>query len=122
MIQRYVPPPSTKDPCEKQKVRLQAVMSGIEEVDEGNCDESPEPSAEDAEDPIDERKKVISLLFSSNIIRFLSIVLREIEERTAWLNDMIALGEGKQHKQQIMNEIAERLRLIREIEAARNAK
>lgn len=49
-------------------------------------------------------------------------VLKEIEERATWLNDMIALGEGKKHKQQIMNEIAERLHLIKQIETQQNIK
>lgn len=49
-------------------------------------------------------------------------VLKEIEERATWLNDMIALGEGKKHKQQVMNEIAERLTLIKQIEMQQNRK
>lgn len=43
-------------------------------------------------------------------------VLNEIQERAEWLNEMEGLGEGKKYKQLILNEIAERLRLIKEYE------
>lgn len=47
------------------------------------------------------------------------LVLKEIGERAEWLNEMEALGEGKKYKNVIMNEIAERMRLIKKIEKDR---
>lgn len=47
------------------------------------------------------------------------VVLKEISERAEWLSEMEALGEGKKYKDIIMNEIAERMRLIKKIEKER---
>lgn len=44
-------------------------------------------------------------------------VLQEIEERIEWLNEMDKLGEGHKYKQMIQNEIAERMRLIKQLDA-----
>lgn len=54
------------------------------------------------------------------LIHFLDfVVLKEISERAEWLSEMEALGEGKKHKDIIMNQIAERMRLIKKIEKER---
>lgn len=102
-------------------------MSGIEHIDHvdkpaenrQNCVENIE--CDDAK-LIDECEPADnSLIFDYDSINcfvgsLVFTVLREIEERSAWLEEMHALGHGKTYKNQIMNEIAERLRLIKEIE------
>lgn len=42
--------------------------------------------------------------------------MQEIRERADWLNEMEQLGEGKKHRSQIVNEIAERLRIVKQLE------
>lgn len=44
-------------------------------------------------------------------------MLQEIQERAEWLDEMEKLGEGHKYRQIIQNEISERLRFIKELEA-----
>lgn len=46
-------------------------------------------------------------------------MLREISERAEWIKDMEKLGEGKQYRTMIRNEIAERLNRIKILEKKR---
>lgn len=46
-------------------------------------------------------------------------MLKEISDRAEWLEEMEALGEGKEHRPIIMAEIAERVRLLKELEKKR---
>lgn len=49
-------------------------------------------------------------------------VLKEISERAEWLSQMEALGQAKKYKDIMMNQIAERMRLIKKIEKDRASK
>lgn len=56
---RYHPKPTSRATCDQQKLRLQAKMSGIEEIDEADFDpkmmkKANEPNETDEIDPIDE--------------------------------------------------------------------
>lgn len=74
---RYHPKPTSRPPCEQQKIRLQAKMSGIKEIDEADFDpklakEANEANETEEIDPIDERKLGFSLfipiIFESNFM------------------------------------------------------
>lgn len=49
-------------------------------------------------------------------------MLKEIGERAEWLSEMEALGQAKKYKDIMMNQIAERMRLIKKIEKDRASK
>lgn len=49
-------------------------------------------------------------------------MLKEIGERAEWLSEMEALGQAKKYKDIMMNQIAERMRLIKQIEKDRASK
>lgn len=45
--------------------------------------------------------------------------MNEIYERAEWLAEMEAMGEGKNHRQVIHSQIAERLRMVKKLEKKR---
>lgn len=45
--------------------------------------------------------------------------MTEIYERADWLAEMEAIGEGKNHRQVIQSQIAERLRQVKQLEKKR---
>ncbi|TPX68067.1 hypothetical protein SpCBS45565_g03353 [Spizellomyces sp. 'palustris'] len=47
------------------------------------------------------------------------MVMKEIEDRRQWLDDMIALGHGEKFKRQIQTEIAQRIRRLEQIDRER---
>lgn len=81
-------------------------------------------------DPVEERKFVglesntIHLIISimTGVHFYSNTVMSEIEERAAWLAEMEALGEGKEHRPVIMSQIAERLRMVKKLERKRQDK
>lgn len=71
------------------------------------------------QDPVAECKANKSSQIASDNLRwdFVSfIVLNEIYERADWLAEMEELGEGRPHKAIIHGQIAERLRMIKQLE------
>lgn len=124
---RYHPKPTVREPCEQQKIRLQAKMSGIEAIDESDCDsklleKGTKSNEEDEIDMIDECKLNFFHIYDPIFHMLFFSVLNEISERAEWLNEMEALGEGKKHRTMIMNQIAERMRMIKKIEKERASK
>lgn len=49
-------------------------------------------------------------------------VLDQINERAEWLAEMEALGEGKRYRDEIREQIAQRLRQIKSMETKRHLK
>lgn len=49
-------------------------------------------------------------------------MLQQINERAEWLAEMEELGEGKRYRDEIREQIAERLRHIKALEAASKLK
>lgn len=49
-------------------------------------------------------------------------MLEQIEERAEWLAEMEELGEGKKYRDEIRNQIADKLRAIKMIERKRQTK
>lgn len=47
-------------------------------------------------------------------------VINEIRDRTDWLEDMKKLGQGRNHRAMIQNQIAEKLREIKRLEKIRH--
>lgn len=48
--------------------------------------------------------------------------MTEIQERADWLAEMEALGEAKEHRPVILSQIAERLRMVKQLERKRHEK
>lgn len=106
-------------------------MSGIVEIDEADIDpmllkKANESNETDETDPIDECNLDFHYWCQllSEAISFVPffLVLKEISERAKWLSEMEALGQAKKYKDIMMNQIAERMRLIKKIEKDRALK
>lgn len=55
--------------------------------------------------------------FSISILTTFLLVLDQINERAEWLTEMESLGQGKKYRQEIREQIAERLRRIQSLES-----
>lgn len=126
---RYVP--KKYESWEQKKAHLQEEMSGLKHYttdDERqllNKSKERRPHPGEPIEPIDESNScdenfgISSLFMVTMVFFFISCsrtVLQEIEERIEWLNEMDKLGEGHKYRQMIQNEIAERLRLIKQLD------
>ncbi|KAJ6635521.1 UPF0193 protein EVG1 like [Pseudolycoriella hygida] len=92
-----------REPCNIQKLRLQEFMSGLKhhpELDSVKIKHSHKLKAKNSYVEYDPLKTL----------------MQEIYERADWLSEMEELGEAKPHRQIIQSQIAERLRMIRELE------
>lgn len=106
--EKYIPIHALKEPSEKQKLRLQEKMSGIShhpELDSRKL-HSKFKHAKNGTVKVEKPDEMMELL-------------NEIYERADWLAEMEELGEGKKHRSIIQSQIAERLRMIKEIEKKR---
>ncbi|KAJ3141890.1 hypothetical protein HK101_003370 [Irineochytrium annulatum] len=111
-------PKVTKN-MEPEKRRLQWLMESSNMKDE-------ERRAEPDEDDVGRPRQAGDGRHSNNRPRTpegeideFKMVTEEIEERRKWLDDMISLGHGDQHKRQIQQEIALRIRRLEEIDRQR---
>ena len=113
-----------REPTDMAKKRLQSLMSGIKGTPrtsrrmQRSLDESqevhhaPQDQIEECEFGRDEVTRRATWLSNTS---FLS-VLREIRDRTEWLEDMERLGQGKKYRTMIQNQIASKLREIKRLE------
>lgn len=117
---RYVPLNNVRESSETQKLKLQERMSGIKERPElsslniKNKHKFKRSLTREQLDPMAECKFIKFILFT--YLNFFFLVLNEINERADWLAEMEELGEAKQHRRIIHDQIAERLRLIKQLE------
>ncbi|XP_058450220.1 UPF0193 protein EVG1 homolog [Malaya genurostris] len=100
-VEKYSPK-DCKETVEKSKLKLQEQMAGCKIYpDDGRKRELPVHSDEQLEFVPSDREAEL---------------LQEINERVEWLAEMEALGEGKQHRQVIHAQIAERLNEIKRLQ------
>lgn len=122
-VEKYVPR-DFRESCERSKAKLQASMSGFPEsvLDSMNVQVRNRrrlPSYEDnerANDPVAQRKCLLSGFNHVNTNSSFLSVLSEIYDRADWLAEMEELGEGKKHRIVIHAQIAEKLREIKKIQ------
>ncbi|KAL5292813.1 hypothetical protein ACFFRR_011530 [Megaselia abdita] len=105
--QPYRPKPNGKFPSEKAKKDLQEKMSGIR-ISTGGFKPTRRPSQQEFEVLGDEER--------------INEMLEQIEERAEWLAEMEELGEGKKYRDEIRNQIADKLRAIKMIERKKQTK
>ncbi|XP_075163742.1 UPF0193 protein EVG1 homolog [Haematobia irritans] len=98
---RYRPKPDDKLPSEKSKKLLQESMSGLR-----LCDTTLKPKRK-------QKKRQDHDTTTDDIINEL---LNQIDERAEWLAEMEELGEGKRYRDEIREQIAQRLRQIKALE------
>lgn len=121
--QPYRPKPNGKFTSEKAKKDLQEKMSGIR-VSAG-IKPTRRPSKQEFE-VLDDDGRINESGFSFvKYFQFLYtflLVLEQIEERAEWLAEMEELGEGKKYRDEIRNQIADKLRAIKMIERKKQTK
>lgn len=122
--QAYRPKPNGKLSSEKAKKDLQEKMSGIR-LSSG-LKPARRPSQQEFEVLGDDERINESGFFLNrfrfDIIFWFILVLEQIEERAEWLAEMEELGEGKKYRDEIRNQIADKLRAIKMIERKKQTK
>uniref|UniRef100_A0A1I8QFC8 Uncharacterized protein n=1 Tax=Stomoxys calcitrans TaxID=35570 RepID=A0A1I8QFC8_STOCA len=98
---RYRPKPDDKLPSEKSKKLLQEAMSGLK-ISETNLKPKRKPKTNRE-----------SNTTTDDIINEL---LDQINERAEWLAEMEELGEGKRYRDEIREQISQRLRQIKALQ------
>lgn len=119
---KFVATRHLRESSEQAKLRLQQVMSGIKEFPGTNhlkvgARYKHKTKNREFYDPIKECEwQCIELYQNYSKLFLYCLVVSEIYERADWLAEMEDLGEGKQHRDIIQAQIAERLREIKRIE------
>ncbi|KAI9003716.1 hypothetical protein BC832DRAFT_88782 [Gaertneriomyces semiglobifer] len=119
-IEAYRPTPTKDRNAEKQ--RFQKLMAT------GGAHASPAAEAEDEEDEQDDIGRPTKRGGGrrgrrpepEEVLDEFGMIMEEIQERRQWLDDMIALGHGKEHTREIQTEISERIRRLKQIDAERS--
>lgn len=121
--QPYRPKPNGKFPSEKAKKDLQEKMSGIR-LSTGGLKPMRRPSQQEFE-VLGDNERINESEYVETFEHFyiiLTAVLEQIEERAEWLAEMEELGEGKKYRDEIRNQIADKLRAIKMIERKKQMK
>ncbi|KAI8123412.1 putative UPF0193 protein EVG1 [Lucilia cuprina] len=100
----YRPKPDDKLPSEKAKKLLQEAMSGLR-------------LSETTLKP--KRREKYKKEIKATTEDIIDELLQQINERAEWLAEMEELGEGKRYRDEIREQIAERLRQIKSLETKR---
>lgn len=123
--QPYRPKPNGKFPSEKAKKDLQEQMSGIR-LSAGFNKPLRRPSQQEFEVIDDDERINESEYLQAIVLSYISCdfitVLAQIDERAEWLAEMEELGEGKRYRDEIRNQIADKLRAIKMIERKKKTK
>lgn len=119
----YRPKPTDRLPSEKSKAKLQESMSGCslpltDMKVKRRAKYAQEEITYSNDDLINDRMYIlfVVILIYSSIYSNVFLVLEQINERADWLAEMESLGQGKKYRDEIREQIAERLRHIRSLE------
>lgn len=108
---RYHPKPTSREPCEQQKLRLQAKMSGIKDINEADCElmmQNGDSKANETEeiDPIDECNLNFFHCFFEHFQQPHEIACFSVERdwRTGWMVERNGSAGRRQETQGYHNE------------------